>query len=878
MMENRKFNLTEKKTKFIKDHLLSDLMNRIEGDNSKASQIASMYIFPYRTNTGVNIGSLTEPGISWYYAKDKKDTSVSTDSYRILADSALTAEQAKKFRQTFSETGHVSEFSETVVIKDLLKKMSQEKDYTSKWWKYAYDLLKIWNPEKFNDSLSEATSGIDNNSFLFCDDYCDTELKKKLIKNGVFQDIRSSVSDSVFWDKIQNSEMKKAIKMIKSMGVPNQFTYYQYFRRYEKIEGNKLINKYILNFIERIACTVKFPVSEDDKNYELCNFCYELVTKKISKESLEAFCNAAKDDNNYADGIVVRNLQNQFVPIAWDLFYEASKEEVKHSSEYADEPEYLEEEMNDIDFEGEFESLHIEQNIYSEIISRFDSIHDFAGVDGALDDYTFDINGDEINFYKWLWNYTQHEELIENILYYFSGDEDVRATVSGEDIDFVFTILKRVDVKDQGYDFDIDISGEKAFENAKIVNRITLEFDGIYTVIDDKCEQMKVDQYISRIVNETDLDLHKKSEILNSEIWQHVYQITELNGTFSNEYISAKRYLNEEYEDVIFLCPSEDENSYIRALAKYIQDKYQIVVSAAEAVTFDWKNEYLRLIKDIRTFMSDKHDIRQIEDTFGHTVNMADITDFGNEKKVWLNLLAYREKIVSCESGEVPVNLEGWRDFLAAKYKGRCQLCGEKIPMSEQKSYFWTFRMVKESDNRLANLKSNLFCLCPACHGEMRYGNYMGKDMSEIIEKSQKYAQYIQDQRYADYDDESDCLIQEIYEENDEKSENYFESKGFHKPIVCSVIVNGKKCHMAFSWEHFMRLAFVFSEINDYNEDEINDDAEGYYETSDDCQYQGKGLGGSHEYQQWHGTEYVNGHWRTRNGYTEWVRGHWRTK
>ena len=125
--------------------------------------------------------------------------------------------------------------------------------------------------------------------------------------------------------------------------------------------------------------------------------------------------------------------------------------------------------------------------------------------------------------------------------------------------------------------------------------------------------------------------------------------------------------------------------------------------------------------------------------------------------------------------------------------------------MGVQRSYYWTFRIVKESENALANLPSNIFCLCPACHGELQYGSFMGKDMSSLVKLAKEYSSHIQ--RIIDsneFDDGFPSAVEELA--NDE-----IEIEGFHRPIVCKVVVNGTPRDMAFSWEHFMRLAFMFS-------------------------------------------------------------------
>ena len=41
--------------------------------------------------------------------------------------------------------------------------------------------------------------------------------------------------------------------------------------------------------------------------------------------------------------------------------------------------------------------------------------------------------------------------------------------------------------------------------------------------------------------------------------------------------------------------------------------------------------------------------------------------------------------------------------------------------------------------------------------------------------------------------------------------------EGFHAPVICEVLVNGEERQMKFSWEHFLRIAFLLTEGNDYN-------------------------------------------------------------
>ena len=73
-------------------------------------------------------------------------------------------------------------------------------------------------------------------------------------------------------------------------------------------------------------------------------------------------------------------------------------------------------------------------------------------------------------------------------------------------------------------------------------------------------------------------------------------------------------------------------------------------------------------------------------------------------------------------------------------------------------------------------------------------------------------------------------------------------------------------------------MAFVFSDINDFEED---DDFvyEKVWDESFSTEYAiPHSTGHPHGYKRWHGTEWVSGHYRNRNGHTEWVSGHWRSR
>ena len=872
---NKTYCKDNKKDRFIGNYLLPYLLKRIKDSEEPEvtiDNVASMYIFPYITADGIKIGSIKEPGTSWYYAKSDEEKLISTGSYRIFASNVIKEEEARTFRHLFGEYAYIAEFSDIVVVNDMIREMSKETDYSSRWWSLAYDVLKLWDPQKIQGSLSDATSKIDNNYFLFLDEYCDSDLRERLIKYGVFRDVLTLDARELFWNRLQNNEKDKAISMLRSMGVPHSFIQRRkeqsdFFSTYSYKE---CVSKAILLFIENLGKSVVYPVVTEKNNSERCELCHKIIFERIKKESDAAF-NELISDEKYIKGIPVKNMDREFVPLSWDLFYldsdfgdETSDEKPTSAWTQNEDQENDEIEIGHIEFIGEFERLHIDCRAYGRnFIERQNRIHEFSFVNNTFDDYYFGIDGEAENFYKWIWNYSHHKKLIENILLHYSGDEYERSTVPEIDNCFVIEVLKECD-EDQGYCFDIDLQSADAFVAVDTLNKVSFTFGNINAVVYGANMHFDAQAIIPQIVSASVTDAQVKKSIATDAIWDHVYLTSGENGKYDSIYLHAYRYDEDEYKDTLILWPSTDQNSYVRALAKYVRDKYEISVSIADEGAFDWKNEYMRLIKDIRSFVAENRKVIPLNEIIGYTAETADIKSFGEEKKIWLKLKEQREKVLSHNKEGYPVNLDGWKDFLSAKYRGRCQLCGGKIPRGEQESYFWTFRMVKESRNLLANMRSNLFCLCPACHGEMQYGSIMGKDMSQIIEKARMYVEYLEKNLdNIEYEDHFPSLIQELVDED-------VEIEGFHKPILCDVIVNGKERRMAFSWEHFMRIALIFSSINDFEGEEIKE-YDNAFVNHDRDSYNGSFEG-------WHGTEYVSGHWRNRNGQDEWVRGHWRNR
>lgn len=799
---NRKYSKENKKDKFIMDTLLPYLIDHIEESKNHdvtAKQAASMYIFPYRTEAGTRIGSMKEPGVSWYYTKEVGENIQSSGSYRIFDDSVLKEGHAVKFRQTFGQYSNIAVFSDAAVIMDLIEKMSMETEYTELWWTCAYDVISLWDENEFNSSLKKATENMENKSFLFLEGYCSEKIKQQLIKYEVFENIITTTSKQSFWDKLTLcSEREDAIKILKKMGVPYSFT-----------DGEN-VNSCILEFIENIASEVIFPVNKNSDEFEKCDLCHSILLDKIFKENAEVFSDVVNDED-YNSGLVIKNIKNEFVPLDWDLFY-LNKEIQSEDEEF--EEEFCEDETVQIT-ENELEHLHVDKSLYVEnILKEVKTIHEFSDVTETLDEYNLGVNVESIEFYRWLWNYSQHEKLAENILYYFTDDDGERDTVPEEYTDFVLTVFKKEEISDKGYLFDIDLDVDQAFDSAKIVNNISRKFEDIYCVNYGDFSLFDTKEYLPLLVAAISSSSEIKAQIAAECIWDHVYLVDGAINEYDDTYVRGKKYDNG-YEDVLLLWVSEDKDSYVRAMAKFIEESYDTEVAIKATESFDWKAEYFRLAKDIKEFVTEKRDIKSIDDISGFVANMNDVKNFGEEKLIWDKLKARRQKIVSQSVGKAPIDLSNWRSFLAAKYKGRCQLCGGKTITGEQNAHFFTYRISKESENQLANLSSNMFCLCPSCHGEMGYGSYMGKDMSELFDKAELYTEYIEQKILSgEMEDEFSCLVEELVNENDE-------IEGFNRPIVCNVVINGKSRNMAFSWEHFMKIAFILGDSGgqDVNEE-----------------------------------------------------------
>ena len=850
---NRLLDKSNKKDKFIIDTLLPYLVKHMEESeyDDAVEQIVSMYVFPYKTEQGTRVGSLREPGISWYFSKDDKSDIKSSGSYRVFDLSVLSDNQATEFRKLFREYCDIEEFSDTAVIKDLLEKMSKESEYTKEWWTYAYDVFTLWNVQDFNSSLSKATENMANNSFLFLENTYTRALKDRLIQFNVFEDIKNETSNSEFWNKILKADYEKAIDMLQRMGVPYKFA------------GKTLINPCIIDFFETISSEVEFPVTMETDEYEICELCQDIMLSLFCNH-YDLFAKFISEDES-SNGLVIRNINDEFVPLSWSLFYS--------------EKDYMEqeEEENISDNEKEYEITesrmelhHVNAKLYDKkYLSLFREVYEFSEVCEHVEEYSLGIEVEAIEFYKWLWYYSKHIELAQNILFYYSDEEEI---YTDADIVFALEVLGTDGVWDEGYAFNFEVNADKAFENCNVLNKLCKNFSDIYCTVKEEGELLDKSLFFPQLTGAIN-DGSAYQRVLTDSIWDRVFVVDGEPGIYYGKYVVCR---DESGDRKIFLWKSGTIDSYVIGLAQYVADFFNVEVNIGDLSEVDWKKAYINLVNGIRSFINYHVDVVPTDEVYKYIADMNDIVTFGEEKALWLRLKEQRRQLVEAQKGDTPFELLDNRNFLKAKYNGRCQICGNIAPKNAQDSYFYTYRIVKKSKNPLADMRYNLFCLCPTCHGELGYGRFMGQDMSDIVEKASMYASYLEDKLISEeMEDEFPCLVQELVDHE-------VEIEGFHEPIVCNVIVNGKERKMAFSWEHFIKIAFVFSDINDFDEEddfvyEKVDETEDY-----DPIPNGHAIPHSvshpHGYTPWHGTEWVSGHYRTRNGHTEYVSGHWRTR
>lgn len=801
---DRQFKSDNAKDRFAVEHVVPFLLERIrrEEDSKRIVDLAtSMCVFPFKTRRGTRLGCLNEPGVSWYFARDDDKSATSTKSYRILDTRVLKKEDANSFKELFGRLDLISEYSEAVVINGLIDRMSMESDYTTVWWECAYDVFGLWKRDKSRVILADATKSIESNAFFFQDDCCPSDLREQLIRFGIYRDIKDGISKRYFWDRLPRGGEEKAAALLIEMGVPSTFV------------TNDEVSPRILTLITSIAETVDFDIELGERDRELCDLCHRLIFERVYEESDTAFQQmVSRTDSGHQGGIPVLNVRGSYVPLSFDLFYadddilgEQPQKNLNLFGTTIDELLDPRKKRTPITVTASFAHLHIDAKKYkARVLKAMSSVHNFKEVHKPFSEYSLGnagTRGGAANFYKWVWNRSQNEELAHNILRHYSGDGFCRPTIPEADIQLVLDALDVLRDGDSTCSFEIVMGAGEAFDEAKLLNRIPRAFPGVLVVIYGEFQEFDPHKYLEAVLEAATIDYATRRSIRADDIWENAYLTSGTLNDYAETYLQARIFTSQSRKRSLFFWPSYSEDSYTTAVARYIDDTYGTTIADAIALDTDWKEQYRNLVAGIRWFLNEYHETTQVEEVYGNVAALDDVKTFGEEKRIWQELQRKRNEYYS---GSVPGH-NAPRAYLSSTYQGRCQLCGGRTAMGVQRSYYWTFRIVKESENALANLPSNIFCLCPACHGELQYGSFMGKDMSSLVKLAKEYSSHIQ--RIIDsneFDDGFPSAVEELA--NDE-----IEIEGFHRPIVCKVVVNGTPRDMAFSWEHFMRLAFMFS-------------------------------------------------------------------
>ena len=810
---DRPFDKDSAKDKFAVEQVVPFLLERIrhaEESQRTVDLATSMCVFPYRTGKGTRLGCLGEPDTSWYFTRDGAKT-VSTKSYRILDTSVLKPDVVNGIKELLGRLELISEYSEAVVINELVDRMRNETHYTATWWECAFDVYGLWEQGKTRISLRDATSSMNNDSFLFRDEYCPPKLREQLIRFGVFRDINDAVAKEHFWDRLPRNGEAKARELLREMGVPTTF-----------VAGGK-INHRILDLVTRIANEVDFAMSLSKDDRRLCDLCHMLLFGRIYKDSSSTLLDMiTSPESHFLKGIPVLNAAGQYVPLALDLFY--ADKDLPGSSPKKDAPPFVFDEdqlkrkrRRPIAVPNSLERLRIDAKKYGkDMLDAIPSVHNFKEVVHPFSYYSLglvgSIDGPEC-FYKWVWNHSQHERLAYNILRHFSGSKYTQPTVPEEDVKLVLDVMDETEGGDSDCSFVIVMGSDAAFDEARLLNRVPRLFPNVSVVTYGKFKEFDPHRYLEDVLVGANVSGSVRRSVRADSIWDNSYLVSCDDDRYAGDYLYARVFDRRDSRPAILFWPSSDEDYYATAVARYIDDTYGTAIADYIAADVDWRAQYRSLADGVDRFLSDCRDVEPVENIYGTTARLDDVRTFAEEKRIWEGLKAHRDLLLDPSSTGSPTGKGGNRMFLSSTYQGRCQLCGTRMAMGPQRSLYWTFRMVKKSDNELADLPANIFCLCPSCHGELQYGSYMGRDMTAIVNRSREYSSYIQ--RVIDSEEFDDNFPSAIEEFADDE----IEIEGFHRPIVCDVIVNGIVRHMAFSWEHFMRIAFLLTDANDQYRD-----------------------------------------------------------
>ena len=805
-----KYNTQNLKDRFVAEKLLRYLLGVIKGTEDLEeklkliTRVSKMNIFPYVGSDGeAYLSSLSENKVHWYYLPDKGNQRSST-SYRILNFRVIPQDVYSDIVSVFGpgaeSSGLIQVFSNDVVVNDILGKMSELTDYTDEWWQSAADIYQLWNRNRNGINMRCATSHINNDYFLFQESYCDDKHKESLLKLNVLRDIENHPGAQKYFSNVSEAEHEMGRNLLIELGVPNRFT------------RNGIVNAYFARLFGGVEKNVVFPSNpQNSRDNILCELSYYTVFISIANDDDLGYLELV-NNLQYQGGIAIQNILGTYVSLKYSTFYgnlvdpnmQVSEEcralEVAHISREPFNPMRLY-------YRYGMSAGTGRQNL--NFASSFESIT------RPFSEYRLaNIHVDEMTFYLWAWHYTHNNQLIDNI---FRTLTNLGTTYIPENYNnFVISLTRiRSYTEHQNFQFRIKVTAKEALGQREALNELfrNENLQGIRAVVLEFLKKLDTSIMKYDIMQVLTADDMTRQRIENAQFWNHVYLVPNAEqmerGYVNVYYVEDGKY---EPEPIVLISSVAGEER--EALIGYISDTYDVKFESIASARRDWSEDYRDLTFGIRNFVALSIEMPDQSDDTEKIIDLDDMHTKEEEQQLWQRLKMTRDTILSAgkdNQKQANVQILGWDSFLREKYRNHCQICGVAIPNT--KNHLKTkFRIYSDEKNSFSDIASNVFCLCPSCRGDMQFG-VKKRDLREIQRMSNKYLVSLVAEEDNKTQQEDTSIASKIASKG-----NY--ENAFNNPMIVPVCINGKQEQLYFSWEHFLRLAFMFyDDDKDYTYD-----------------------------------------------------------
>jgi hypothetical protein len=786
----------------IKDTVDVSKKRKMEDD------VSGLKIFPYKSDGVIRLGSLQQSGTHWYYREKNSQTPVvRSENYRIIADELFDNSTLQNFRELFGNdgAGYIGIYNNEMVISSMIEDMSRETSYSDTWWNEAENLYRLWDKKDPGERYKDACKNIDTDFILLEESLCDKKHQQLLFKYQVYKDLTQTKGFKEYVSSIGKSNYEDGMRFLKYLGVKRTAYFYENDRT-----GAITTDKGICDFFKKVHEQVVFPVKENGEwQYEaaeLSSYIFFYLLDGANEDYYDRANRLAQSLDGR--GIAVRNVNQEFVELSNDLFYV--------SGTYSEKMQDIFEEMA-VTAENRLNRLIVD--LQQEIVPSLYHMNDLSEVESYADYDFAGLKISKMDFYKWIWHFKEllHKKnsVINDVLSWYTSQG--RSEVS--DTSFVIDVVETAwqnGLYLGNYHFRVYSETETLFDNANAIDRILLDdenFPILFTPQNStsfSAEGIK-EHIINRVTDMLKyegISTELYDSIKDGDFWNHIYtgpgniaiNEDDEDDTESKMYVLIECRNAKKKHGKGILVHADNEEDAIIGLGQFIHDRYRVTIP--DLVT-NWKESFTNIIDGISYFINKKCELHNESDLVNAIPNMADVQTFGEEKKIWIQLNEMSNALLSDKRARVYFG----RDFLFSKYSGRCQLCGKRTARKNfQDAHCYTFRMVKEHENpAMFEIAANLFCVCPSCHGALQWGEFMGRDLSDIARKAKEYICIYNENVEEDLDDDEASVISMFADTKKGK-------EGFKAPIICNVIVNGQKREMAFSWEHFIWIAFILNE------------------------------------------------------------------